>query len=99
MIRRSLATEQGTAEVQLSVGTRVPIGFHMWEGRNGETGLRMALSSWYFLSLEKAAPTVSYFIVLLVVLEVAGMEFVLILWVRSRAARGRLAEYGVTVDS
>ncbi len=99
VIRRPLATEQAAGEVQLSAGTLMPISFHIWEGRNGETGLRMAVSSWYFLSLEKAAPVVSYFIVLLAVLEVAGMEFVLVLWVRRRAARGRLTEYGVTVDS
>ncbi len=95
IVRRPLQTEDGTREVQLQPGQVVPIAFHAWDGANGETGLKMALSSWYFLHLRESAPATSYLTVLLIVIAVAGLEYAAVLWMRDRAARGRLAGYGV----
>jgi DMSO reductase family type II enzyme heme b subunit len=67
VVRRPLVTEDGAREVQLQPGRMVPIAFHVWEGANGETGLKMALSSWYFVHLRQPAAATSYLIVLVVV--------------------------------
>jgi hypothetical protein len=68
----------------------VPIAFHAWEGANGETGLKMALSSWYFLYLRQPAPATSYLLVLLVVVGAFGVEYGIIRVMRSRAGQGRI---------
>jgi len=40
-------------DIELRSGEFIPIAFQAWEGSNGETGTRMALSSWYSLVLEE----------------------------------------------
>jgi len=82
-----------TAEVQLRPGDLIPLAFHVWEGNNGETGLRMGLSSWVFLDLHEPAPVTSYFAVLLVVILTALLELGIVRWVQRGAARGRLASF------
>ncbi|MFQ5680184.1 MAG: c-type cytochrome [Gemmatimonadota bacterium] len=88
--------EQGT---NLRPGSLVPIAFHIRDGSNGETGLRMAISSWYFLHLEKPAPAKSYLAVLLVAVGVLGLELGLGRWLDGRARRGELSHYGVRSSS
>lgn len=95
VVRRPLETEDGAREVQLRPGQMVPIAFHAWEGANGETGLKMALSSWYFLHLQQPAPATSYLLVLLVVVGAFGVEYGIIRLMRSRAGQGRIVKYGV----
>ena len=95
VIRRSLQTEAGSEEVQLLPGDLVPLAFHVWEGNNGETGLRMALSSWVFVDLHEPAPLTSYLTVLLVVLAVVVLEWILIRWVEWSSERGRLEHFGL----
>ena len=38
---------------ELRPGALVPVAFHVRDGGHGETGLRMSLSSWYFLHLRE----------------------------------------------
>ena len=95
VIRRSLQTQAGSEEVQLLAGDLVPLAFHVWEGNNGETGLRMALSSWVFVDLHEPAPLTSYLTVLLVVLAVVALEWILIRWVEWGSERGRLEHLGL----
>ncbi len=76
--------------MQLRPGQMVPIAFHAWEGANGETGLKMALSSWYFLHLRQPAPVTSYLLVLLVVVGAFGVEYGIIRVMRSRVGQGRI---------
>ena len=95
VIRRPLQTEAATAEVQLRPGKLVPIAFHVWEGNNGETGLRMGLSSWAFLDLHEPAPITSYLAVLLLVLAAVALEWALIRWVGRGSARGHLERFGL----
>ena len=85
VVRRPLETEDGAREVQLRPGQMIPIAFHAWDGANGETGLKMALSSWYFLYLRQPAPVTSYLLVLLVVVGAFGVEYGIIRWMRSQA--------------
>lgn len=95
VIRRPLRTEDTTGRVQLAVGQLVPVAFHVWDGANGETGLRMSLSSWIYLDLSEPASVAGYLAVLLTVLVAVLLEWAIVKWVRRAAARGRLAHIGV----
>jgi mono/diheme cytochrome c family protein len=93
VIRRPLQEE--ASDAALALGRLVPIAFHVWDGSNGETGLRMALSSWYFLRLGAAVPTRAFLAVPLVILLVLVAEWSLVRWIRRRSAGGELAPYGI----
>ena len=67
-------------------GTQIPIAFHVRDGSNGETGLRMALSPWYVLYLEEPAGAWRIGLVLLTVLVAGSLEVAAV-----RIARGRNA--------
>jgi hypothetical protein len=60
VVRRVLRTEDAANDVQFERGKLIPIAFHAWDGANSEFGLRMAVSSWYFLALETPAPVTVY---------------------------------------
>jgi DMSO reductase family type II enzyme heme b subunit len=53
MFRRSLT---GGDEVPLKAGASLPVTFHLWDGANGEEGLKMALSAWAYLLLVPKIP-------------------------------------------
>ena len=95
VIRRPLRTEVSTEEVQLAAGELVPVAFHIWDGANGETGLRMSLSSWIYLDLSEPASAAGYLAVLLTILAAVLLEWVLVKWIRRGADRGRLTHFGV----
>ncbi len=95
VIRRRLRTEEGAAEVQLRPGDLIPLAFHVWEGNNGETGLRMSLSSWAFLDLHEPAPVMTYFAVLLVVILAGLLELGVVRWSARRRATPSPFERGV----
>ena len=46
----------GGGDVALTAGTFLPIAFHLWDGTNGEEGLKMALSAWAYLLLAPKTP-------------------------------------------
>ncbi len=95
VIRRPLRTEVTTGEVQLAAGELVPVAFHIWDGANGETGLRMSLSSWIYLDLSEPASAAGYLAVLLTVLAAVLLEWAMVKWVRRGADRGSLAHFGL----
>ncbi|HYK83011.1 MAG TPA: c-type cytochrome [Gemmatimonadales bacterium] len=53
---RALATPDTANEVQLATEHAVPVAFFAWDGSSGEHGARMAVSTWYFLALERPTP-------------------------------------------
>lgn len=73
----------------------VPVAFHVRDGSNGETGLRMAVSSWYYLHLREPTGARELLLVFLVVLGVAGAEYAAVRTIRRFRERGRLTAYGV----
>jgi DMSO reductase family type II enzyme heme b subunit len=56
LFRRSLATLDSTADLQMPRATVVPVAFQAWDGNNGEAGNQAAVSTWYFLALEEPVP-------------------------------------------
>ena len=95
VIRRPLRTEDGAGEVQFAMGQLVPVAFHVWEGANGETGLRMSLSSWVYLDLSEPVSAAGYLAVLMAIVAAGLLEWAIVKWVRRGAAGGRLARFGV----
>ncbi len=73
----------------------MPVAFHIWDGANGETGLRMSLSSWTFVDLHVPAPITSYLAVLLIVLVAVALQWALIRWVGRGASRGHFERFGL----
>lgn len=90
VVRRPLS-----ADAPFQPGSLVPIAFHVRDGSHGETGLRMSLSSWYFLHLEETAGLREVLLVLLAILATAGLEIGIVRFMRGRVRDGGLASYGV----
>jgi DMSO reductase family type II enzyme heme b subunit len=49
---RSLATADSSQQLQFRTGHAIPVAFFVRDGSNGESGSRVAVSTWYFLSLD-----------------------------------------------
>jgi DMSO reductase family type II enzyme heme b subunit len=82
VIKRPRATKDPN-DLELPVGRFLSIAFMAWDGGAGETGSKMAFSSWYYLRLEEPGSTKPYVIPPLVVLVTVALE----LWVVRRARR------------
>jgi DMSO reductase family type II enzyme heme b subunit len=52
LLRRTLATEDQDNDLQFVEGRFIPVAFSAWDGSNGQTGNKRAISAWYFLYLE-----------------------------------------------
>lgn len=59
ILRRPLKTNNPD-EVQFEPGRFVPIAFHLWDGNQGEEGLKMAISAWYYLLPLPQTPLTAY---------------------------------------
>jgi len=82
-------------ESRFQPGGLVPIAFHVRDGSHGETGLRMSISSWYFLHLEEPAGPTEALLVLLAVVGTAVIEYGVVQLMRRRASEGQLQAFGV----
>ncbi|MFQ5904820.1 MAG: ethylbenzene dehydrogenase-related protein, partial [Candidatus Binatia bacterium] len=61
-------------DVQFEKGRLIPMAINVWDGGNGEHGLIMSLSPWYYVYLEVPIPLLAYFLSLL---GIAGVGIVL----------------------
>ncbi len=52
LVRRTLVNDDKDNDLQFESGKFIPIAFSAWDGSNGETGNKRAISAWYFLYLE-----------------------------------------------
>lgn len=74
VIKRSLVTQDQQNDLQFQPGVFIPVSFMVWDGDNGETGARMAVSSWYYLTIEKSATAGLFVYIPLAVLAAVGIE-------------------------
>jgi DMSO reductase family type II enzyme heme b subunit len=58
ILRRPL--NSGEDGIAIEPGRFVPIAFHLWDGDNGEEGMKMSLSTWYYLLPQPATPMSAY---------------------------------------
>ena len=64
------------------------VAFMAWDGGAGETGPKMAFSSWYYLRLEEPGSNKPYIIPPLVVLVTAALEVLVVRGARRRTRGG-----------
>jgi len=79
--RRPLAAG---GEASWRPGNEIPIAFHVRDGANGETGLRMAISSWYYLQIEEPVHASAILFVLGAILLSGALEAAAVRVVRAR---------------
>jgi mono/diheme cytochrome c family protein len=56
IVKRALMTEDKDADVQFQVGKYIPTVFFVWDGHNGDAGLKMAVSAFYYSILQQPIP-------------------------------------------
>jgi cytochrome c len=56
IMKRALRTEDKDADVQFETGKYIPTVFFAWDGHNGDAGLKMAVSAFYYAILEPPVP-------------------------------------------
>lgn len=75
---RNLQPKDKNKNLAFPQGKLIPFAIQTWEGSNGERGLLMALSSWYFLLLPKSVPWLVYLYSFAGFLVVGGLEWWLV---------------------
>ena len=60
-------------DVQFNKGVFIPMSVNAWDGSNGEHGLIMSLSTWYYVVLEAATPISVYIYAALAFLVIGGL--------------------------
>ena len=88
---RALATPDTANEVQLEPGRAIPMAFFAWDGSSGEHGSRMAVSTWYFLALDRPTPPGVFISPVLAMVVTLGLGLVVV----RRAQRRGAARAGV----
>jgi DMSO reductase family type II enzyme heme b subunit len=56
IMKRALQTDDKDADAQFQTGKYIPTVFFAWDGHNGDAGLKMALSAFYYTILEPPTP-------------------------------------------
>ena len=74
---RPLVTED-EGDLDFVTGEAIPMAFFAWDGDNGESGTRGAVSSWYFLFLEDATPVTVYVAPALAMVLTAALGFLVV---------------------
>ena len=77
MFIRPLVTDD-EADLDFVTGTAIPLAFFAWDGDNGESGTRGAVSSWYFLYLQDATSNTVYVAPALAMMLTAVLGFLVV---------------------
>ena len=85
VVKRPLLTEDKN-DVQFVAGRFIPMALNAWDGSNGEHGLIMSVSTWYYVFLEAPTPMRVYVYTVLAVLAVGGLCVWLTKWARKESA-------------
>jgi mono/diheme cytochrome c family protein len=86
LFRRALATSDTASELQFATMRAIPVAFFSWDGGNGETGTRMAVSTWYFLALDTPTPVGVFVSPIVAMLVTFGLGLMLIKKAQQRSA-------------
>ncbi|KAB2849723.1 MAG: hypothetical protein F9K44_07085 [Hyphomicrobiaceae bacterium] len=84
-----LILPRAQARFSFAPGMTIPIAFAAWDGAKRERGGEKAVSTWYFMSLEKPISTLAYVSPVLAFLGVAAAQAWGLRWLRQRAERDR----------
>jgi hypothetical protein len=78
VLTRALATPDTANEVQFEPGRAIPVAFFVWDGSSGEHGSRMAVSTWYFLALDRPTPPGVFISPVVAMLVTLGLGLVVV---------------------
>jgi len=70
-----------------SAGRAIPMAFFAWDGSSGEHGSRMAVSTWYFVALDRPTPPGVFISPVLAMLVTLGLGLVVVRRAQRRGAR------------
>jgi len=84
VMKRLLKTDDPQHDLQVSEGKFIPVAFHVWDGTNGETLTKRAISHWYYVLL---APPIAKTVYVYPSI-VAGVVFGIQLLIRKRLRKG-----------
>jgi DMSO reductase family type II enzyme heme b subunit len=87
LVRRMLTTEDKDSDLQFAEAQFIPVAFSAWDGSNGETANKRAISAWYYLYLEPTPSRARFLYPAIAVVAIAGIELFF-----SRPRRRRQAE-------
>ena len=87
MFTRPLVTED-EGDLDFVIGEAIPMALFAWDGDNGESGTRGAVSSWYFLFLEDATPATVYVAPALAMMVTAALGFLVVGRAQKREREG-----------
>lgn len=87
VMKRPLQTG-GRGDVQFEPGVFIPMALNAWDGSNGEHGLIMSLSTWYFVFLEAPTPNKIYIYAVLAFLITGGLG----LWLTKKTINAKRDE-------
>ena len=87
VLSRALATADTANQLQFRTGRAIPVAFFAQDGSNGESGSRMAVSSWYFLALDQPTPPRVYISPVVAMALTLGLGL-MVVW-RAQRPRGR----------
>ena len=87
MFTRSLVTEN-ESDLDFVTGEAIPMALFAWDGDNGESGTRGAVSSWYFLFLEDPTPATVYVYPILAMILTALLGLFVVSRARKRERMG-----------
>jgi mono/diheme cytochrome c family protein len=88
VLTRALATSDTANDVQLATGRAIPVAFFAWDGSSGEHGSRMALSTWYFLALDRPTPASVVVSPVIAMVVTLGLGMLVIVRAQRRVGRG-----------
>lgn len=74
ILTRDLITEDKENDVQFEMGKYIPSVFFVWDGNNGDHGLKASISTWYYTILEPPVPMKAYIYPFLAVFLMIGIE-------------------------
>jgi mono/diheme cytochrome c family protein len=86
VLTRALATPDTANEVPFEAGRAIPVAFFAWDGSSGEHGSRMAVSTWYFLALDRPTPPSVFISPVLAMLVTLGLGLVVVRRAQRRGA-------------
>lgn len=74
VFKRPLTTSDKDNDIQFETRKFLPIAFSVWNGSEGETGLKRSVSAWYYLFLEAPEPMTRYIYPAIAFILVAAVE-------------------------
>jgi DMSO reductase family type II enzyme heme b subunit len=74
LVRRALTTDDKDNDFQFGEAKFIPIAFSAWDGSNGETGNKRAISAWYYLYLEPSPSRARFLYPGIAVVAIAAAE-------------------------